>query len=459
MFSRRLPRPFAILRDPMILWAPMLVWWLALLPGGMSVDSLDQWGQIHSGHWNSHHPVPDTAFVWLTSLGGWTPATTSLVQTLLIAATLGWFVHVVGRELGGRRAGLVFAALLCVLPFISVFANTLWKDVPETAALLALSGLLITGCFSGEEPGRGWWVAVVLSSFAAGLLRWNGGVTAVVAAVVIAIAVRGRRRWFSAAAVAAGGLAGTGVLLLLPHVAPVTGVPKVDSMAQQLADLAHVAHDKPQTISPANRAVLEEVAPFRRWRFGGHSCDSSDPITYRVIRYEGHEAALNAHSADIARLWRFLVKKEPGEFFDGRTCRASLAWNLANPSGHNIVTVWPVISPNSFGLHQQGPKPLRVAARHVSELSEQRWVQQLFWRPALWVLLAIASALLCGLRNGRWRLLLLVLAVPLGALASYAAAPAAQDARYTYAATVICQIATVGYAATAVQRRLTRRRA
>jgi hypothetical protein len=53
-----------------------------------------------------------------------------------------------------------------------------------------------------------------------------------------------------------------------------------------------------------------------------------------------------------------------------------------------------------------------------------------------------------------------VLAVPIGALASYAVAPAAQDARYTYAATVICQLATVGYAAAGVQRRrLTRLRA
>ena len=53
-----------------VIWLPMLAWWLALLPGGMSIDSLDQWGQIRSGHWTSHHPVPDTAFVWLTSLGG-----------------------------------------------------------------------------------------------------------------------------------------------------------------------------------------------------------------------------------------------------------------------------------------------------------------------------------------------------------------------------------------------------
>ena len=43
--------------------------------------------------------------------------------------------------------------------------------------------------------------------------------------------------------------------------------------------------------------------------------------------------------------------------------------------------------------------------------------------------------------------------VPLGVLASYAAQPAAQDARYTYAATVICQLASVGYLSALVHRR------
>ena len=71
----------------------------------------------------------------------------------------------------------------------------------------------------------------------------------------------------------------------------------------------------------------------------------------------------------------------------------------------------------------------------------------MFWRPAVWVLLAVGSALLTGVGGGRWRLLLLLLAVPLGALGSYAASPAAQDARYAYPATLICQLATVAYCA------------
>jgi hypothetical protein len=436
-----------------VIWLPMLVWWFALLPGGMSNDSLDQWAQIRSGHWTSHHPVPETAFVWLTSLGGVTPATTSLAQSLLIAAALGWFVHVVGRVIGGGRALWVAAGLLALLPLAGVFAVTIWKDVPETAALLVLSGLLLLAWRPDRPLRRGWWIAVALAALAAGLFRWNGGTTAVIAAVIVAIALSGRRRWLIAATTAAAGLAGTVVLVLIPHVAPVTGVQPVDSMAQELADLAQFARNTPHAFSRSDRATVVRVAPFHRWRFAGHSCVSIDPVTYRVIRYEGHEPALDANASALSHVWRHLVRKEPGEFLHARACRASLAWSFANPPRRGIVAVWPYVSANSFGLHQQSPPAVRSAARKVAAVSQRRWVQELLWRPALWVLLAIASALLLGLRNGRWRRLLLLLSVPVGALGSYAASPAAQDARYTYAATVICQLATVAAVASWVHTR------
>src|SRR4051812_20892786 len=113
-----------------IIWLPMLVWWFALLPGGMSNDSLDQWSQIRSGHWTSHHPVPDTAFVWLTSLGGLTPATTSFAQTLIIAAALGWFVYVVTRVIGGGGAVWIPLVVLLGVPLFGGFAVAILKDVP-----------------------------------------------------------------------------------------------------------------------------------------------------------------------------------------------------------------------------------------------------------------------------------------------------------------------------------------
>jgi hypothetical protein len=429
------------------IWAPLLVWWVALLPGGISNDTLDSWAQIQTGHWTSHHPPPFTAFFWLTSLGGTTPATTSFVETLLVAAALAFFAMVLAEVLHAGRSVFVVAFALGALPLVGPFSVTIWKDVPETAGLLVLAGLLVQGWHRGGALPRRWWVAVTACSLVVGLLRWNGGATLAVAGVVTVVALTGRWRWWAGLATAGGGLAGTGVLLLLPHLTAVTPVQPVDSQAEQLADLAQFARNTPHSFSPYDRAVLATIAPFSQWRSAGYSCVTVDTVTYYMIRYEHLETALRAEGPALTHLWRKLAKKQPGELLHARVCRASLAWSLGDPPRREIPTVHPQVSPNDYGLHPLSPAPLRHAARRYAELSNDRWVQVLFWRPALWVLLTIAAAALAGLGAGRWRLLLLVLAVPLGVLISYVAEPAAQDARYTYAAVVMCQLATVGYLA------------
>jgi hypothetical protein len=436
-----------------VVWAPLLVWWAALFPGGISNDTLDSWTQIKTGHWASHHPPPFTAFFWLTSLGGTTPATTSLVETLLVAAALAWFALVLDQVLRVGRAVYVAAFALGALPLVGPFSVTIWKDVPETAVLVVLAGLLVLAWHRELPIPRRWWAVVAGFSLAAGLLRWNGGATLAVAGVIAVIALKGTRRWWMGLATAGGGLAGTGVLLLLPHLTGITPVQPVDSQAEQLADLAQFARNTPQSFTSYDRAVLGTIAPFSEWRSAGYSCVTVDTVTYYMIRYEHLETALRAEGPALSHLWRKLAKKQPGELLHARVCRASLAWSFGDPPRREIPTVQPAVSPNDYGLHQLSPAPLRHAARRYAELSNDRWVQVLFWRPALWMLLTVLAAAVAGLGAGRWRLLLLFLAVPFGVVLSYAVEPAAQDARYTYAATVICQIVTVAHVAGRLRRR------
>ena len=435
-----------------IVWTPMLVWWLALLPGGISNDTLDSWTQIKTGHWAAHHPPPFTAFFWLTSLGGTTPATTSFVQTLLVAAALAWLALVVSEVLRAGRSVYVAAVVLAVLPLAGPFSVAIWKDVPETAVLLVLTGLLALAWGREQPPSRKWWVSVGACALVAGLLRWNGGATTAVAGVVAVIALTGATRWWAGLLTAGAGLAGTGVLLLLPHIADVTPVQPVDSLAEQIADLAQFARNNPHSFNAHDRAVLDTVAPFSEWRRAGYSCVTVDPVTYYMIRYEDRETALRAEGPALSHLWRKLARKQPGTLLHARLCRASLAWSFADPPRRHILTLQLQVSPNEFGLHPSGPAPLRNTARRYAGVSNDRWFQVMFWRPAVWLLLTIAAAAVAGLGRARWRLLLLLLAVPLGVLLSYAVQPAAQDARYTYAATVVCQLATVAYAASRIRR-------
>jgi hypothetical protein len=438
-----------------VVWAPLLLWWVALLPGGMSNDSFNSWTQIQAGQWSSHHPPPFTAYLWLTSLGGTTPATTSLVDSLLVALALAFFAAVVGHVLRAGRAVYVAAVLLGLLPLVGPFSVMIWKDVPETAALLVLAGLLVLGGHLEGPLPRRWWTAVAVASFVAGLLRWNGGATTVVAGVLVAVALTGSRRWWAAVATAGGGLAGTGVLLLLPYVASVTPVQAIDSQAQKLADLAQFARNSPHAFSHDDRAVLESIAPFAGWRHVAQTCLTVDTVTYYLIRYHGMNDQLQVQSAALSRVWSRVARKAPVELVRARACRASLAWSLADPPRREILTVFPHVTANGYGLHQLSPPLIRDAGRSVAELSNVRWVQVVFWRPMLWLLLLLGAAIPTIRRDGRWRVLVLLLAVPLGVLGSYVAQPAAQDARYTYAATLMFQLAVVAYVVAGVRARRT----
>jgi len=449
------PRRLLVLTG--ILWIPLLLWWFALLPGGMSNDSFNSWAQIKGElHWASHHPPPFTALFWLTSLGGTTPATTSLVQTLLIAFALAFFASAVGAVLGSTRAVWICAAVLSLAPLVGPFAVTIWKDIPETAALLGVAGLLVLAWAHEGPLPRWWWAALAVTSLTVGLLRWNGGPTMVVAGVVLLLAFRGVRRWSVSGTVAVAGMVGFGFLTLLPHISSITPVQPIDSKADRLADLAQFARNTPSAFSPADRAVLERVAPFPMWAHAGYSCVSVDPVTYNLIRYHHLEPALNANVSALSSVWSRVARREPGELLHARACRSSLAWSFADPPRRPILAVWPQVNRTHFGIHQLAPAPVRHAAVHVARVSQRRWVQEAFWRPAIWVLLMIGAAALAGLGAGRWRLLVVLLAVPLGVLVSYAAQPAAQDARYVYAATIMCQLSTIGYLAAWVKTRMGR---
>jgi hypothetical protein len=441
------------------IWLPLLLWWGALLPGGLSSDTLDSWTQIHTGQWSSHHPPPFTAFLWLTSLGGTTPATTSLAQTALVAAALTFFAGVARHVLRTGRWVWVAAVLLGVLPLLGPFTITIWKDIPETAALIVLAGLIVLASHVTAPLPRRWWTALAVTAFVVGLLRWNGGPTALVAGVVVALALTGSRRWWAAVTVAAAGMAGMGILFLLPHVAPITPLQPLDTHAEQLADLSQWARNEPDAFSPADLSALTAIAPFPEWQRAGRTCISIDPVVFALIRHHHRQGEIGPKSAALSHAWRDLARKEPVQLLHSRACRSSLAWSLGDPPRRQILTAYPQIYPNHLGLHPLAPAAIRNAAEHYAHTSGWRWVQVLFWRPALWLLLTVGAALLTGLRAGRWRLLLCFLYVPLGVLVSYAASPAAQDARYTYAAVVICQLAVVAYVGSWVRGRASRERA
>ena len=88
----------------------------------------------------------------------------SLVDTVLIALALAFLVRELAACFGDVGACFATAIVLCVLPLLGALSVAVWKDVPETAALLVLQALLVRAARGQVGPEGSWYVAVAATS-------------------------------------------------------------------------------------------------------------------------------------------------------------------------------------------------------------------------------------------------------------------------------------------------------
>ena len=82
-------------RGAWLLYAlPMIVVWgiylLTFFPGLMSQDSIDQWAQVVSAHFNDAHPVFHTLLIWLITRFWFSPAAVVVFQIIILSLTVAW---------------------------------------------------------------------------------------------------------------------------------------------------------------------------------------------------------------------------------------------------------------------------------------------------------------------------------------------------------------------------------
>ncbi|WP_338871811.1 hypothetical protein [Myxococcus stipitatus] len=160
-----------VARFGMLLWVVLLA--VAVQPGLMSGDSLDQYGQGLSGSYADIHPPLGS---WLLGLSGRLVGTPWLVLVLQLAMLSGGMALLVRSSdaRAGRRGLVVFGAFLLV-PTVWALAVVLWKDVMVAALLLGAVAAL-----KGRRPV---WALLLLCAGVA--YRHN----ALIAAVPLAIPV------------------------------------------------------------------------------------------------------------------------------------------------------------------------------------------------------------------------------------------------------------------------------
>lgn len=138
------------------------VYLLAFYPAMMSADSFNQWRQILTGVYIDHHPPFHTFTIWLATRVAFTPTSVAVFQILFLGFVAAqWFSFFENIRLP-RWVIWTAAAVFALTPVNGTMVNTLWKDVPFSTSVLALSLFLAKIMFTDGRWIRSWKAQILL---------------------------------------------------------------------------------------------------------------------------------------------------------------------------------------------------------------------------------------------------------------------------------------------------------
>lgn len=400
-------------------------------PAIMSPDSIAQWLQASSGDYTDWHPAYHTAAIALARHIWDSPTWIALIQAALLAAATGWLIAVVRSATGTSVAVARLASWLCALmPIIAFTSITLWKDVPYTASVVAITA----GCVSVlslKQPRLNKplvFLAALFIAVACMLMRHNGPPVAIAAIAVLFWLVKDQRR-----AIAALGVASVVVFALLKG--PVSDLLEVrrDKVsftlyAHHLA--AHIAAHEPYADSAEEKLLRSISGGAEGWKY---DCASVNATVFDP-GFKNYVAANNTGAMLSAVVHRSVT--HPYVELGHLACVSGLVWRITespqDPLYHYTLGVYDRngkmrwVYDNNFGLRESTMFPAQAQALG-------RWVTSLdfdlLWRPAAYLLLLMFAVAVAAVRMRDPRIA--VVAIPILAHSGVLMlANVAQDVRY-----------------------------
>lgn len=375
---------------------PLLVWWTGWFPGFMSSDSIDQWNQALTFEFQNSHPITHTASLWFISLVWESPGAVALVQVVLMATI---FAFIARRLVGlGVPKALSIAAVwvIAILPMTAATTITLWKDIPFALAMAwAFTELLLLAA----DRTRFWsgWYGPVRLGLAFGLMwamRANGKYTVIVFAIALGIAYRQHLTRLLAFAGSVL-LVGVGVPVILITTLPVTSQP-IEPAQVFMPDVAAVVVHAPSSISEADMELILAVAPIEVWN-DRYDCGDSSPLLFDQ-NYSNR--VIQDNPWDYRRLIITSATGAPATVLGHRWCAGEYLLSPFNRTDTYVHRPDYNIWPNTIGLTRS---PISDRAFAVTswmyKQAERSSIEWLTWRPAVFMLLGIATYIGLWLRR------------------------------------------------------------
>ncbi len=150
------------------------VWLIAFYPGSMSPDSEDQWMQAAKGLIGNHHPYFHTLLIQVMQKIWYNPAFIALTQ-IVIASFLGaYFLSYLVKKGLNKIIAILLLGFYLLSPSIGYYNIALWKDIPFSLGIFALSIIFVVSSIEGFPKSKFRLILLVLLTVGVSFLRHNG---------------------------------------------------------------------------------------------------------------------------------------------------------------------------------------------------------------------------------------------------------------------------------------------
>jgi hypothetical protein len=339
----------------------------------------------------------------------------ALFQLGALSAVVGWGLATL-RRVGAPRLAVITASLAFALsPVNDVTVITLWKDIPYSTALLALSvAVLQTVNSEGKWLNRRQsWIVLGLAGACVALYRHNGAPVTLVTMFILLLVYRQYWRSLVIALLISSGL-------WLVVQGPVYDSFRVQRIPYHPGILqimfyhvaAHIVAGTP--LDPDEKAYIDSI----------RSTEAGWPYNCYVINSLIFDERTNFQpmvdaSDKLTSIFLSLAVRDPQINIDHILCGGSMVWRISQPATGYLygahLTLGPdgsinTIIENELGLYPEFlfPEGSRLLANWIKR-SEDKDLSWLVWRPALYLYLSITGALIVSLRSRNWKYMIAVL--------------------------------------------------
>lgn len=410
----------------------ILIWGLyllALYPGMMSADSLVQWEQVLTGNYNDHHPVFHTLTIWLVTRIALTPTSVAIAQILFLGfVTAQWLAFFENIRVP-QSVIWISAVLFTLSPVNGTMVNTLWKDVPYSTSILALSLLLSKIVFSNGNWLQTWKSKILLGVVTALVLLFRHDGLPVGIGTLIALFIfypKKWKAWIITSAICFGlyfGIRGP----LYQSI----GVQKSTELAQHSLSLYTIAaYAKPDSQAEHLIESFTLISPNWDCRIGNK------------INPNWRSTDLD-YSASPFKLLSNLAKRTPHVLIYFYRCARSMEWIVWDPKGEvrNPSHIEYLVDPNPYGIQHNSKIPwLRdILKNWVSNTSHNPDVNWFTWRPAFFLYIHLLVSMALIFRNTSLKFGLISLPIVIQSI-TFSLIFAAPNFRYHYAVYLVSLI-------------------